>query len=450
MIQLFQVIETIHNMYLIMELAGGGQLQWHVPEACGIQKIHRVRQPIRENGPCHLLTRVEVAVNVLRKKEEDKSLLCERDSLKVLEHPSVIHLFQVMETMDNMYLIMECAHGRELLSHIPLTCGIREVKVRRLFREMVLVLQYCHQKGVVHLDLKPKNFMVDSRVRHPKLIDFGLSTSFTPGQKLDGKKDHSGCSPIGARSLIQQILVVDPMEKPTLEQVMGYPVADPGRGLLIQPSQPSQPATPQAARPPSIMTLMLNMGYNPYKARLSLANRQFDGAMATYFLLQHQRIQGPASALWAKAVHNGMAGHRQVPGADPSSIHPNKCPSEPALALPCEQQPPDKATPSGQKGTAYASMSVCPLHLLHVKTPPSKPASQQDPLASQGGSTGQPGERSRGWRGVTRQLATFLQQLCCCLPCFRGPAFRNRVAPSGAGHRPHRFHNRVAPGNMPT
>ncbi|XP_046318536.1 sperm motility kinase X-like [Marmota monax] len=396
--------------------------------------------------------------------------------------------------MDNIYLVMERAHGGELLSHIPLTCGIREVKVHRLFREMVCVVQYCNQKGMVHLDLKPENFVVDSRVRHPKLIDFGLSTSFMPGQKLDGFRGTLPyCAPeiiqgkefegipadvwsLGVtlyfmltgkkpfreltnkglehqilrarynispclrerRSLIQQILMEDPTERPTLEQVMGQPWLSQGKDS--SPSPPSPLSQPLPKRPnPNIMTLMLDMGYNPYKAWFSLENRQFDGAMATYLLLQHKRIQGPASVLWAKAVHNGMAGHHQVPGADPSSICPNKCPSEPALALPCEQPPPDKATPSAQKGTACASMPVCPLHLLHVKTPPSKPVSQRDPLASQGGSTGQPGERSRGWRGVTRRMATCLQL------CFWGSTFRNRVVPRGVGHRPHRFHNRVAP-----
>ncbi|KAF7475028.1 Hypothetical predicted protein [Marmota monax] len=196
------------------------------------------------------------------------------------------------------------------------------------------------------------------------------------------------------------------------------------------------------------MTLMLDMGYNRYKAWLSLANHQFDGAMATYLLLQHQRIQGPASALWAKAVHNGMDGHRQVPGADPSSVHPNKCPSEPALDFPCEQQLPDKAKPSEQKDTACASMPVCPLHLLHMKTPPSKLASQRDPLASQGGSTGQPGEKQGlegGHQADGHLPATVL--LPAVLP---RPAFRNRVALRVAGHSPHRFHNRVVLGNMPT
>ncbi|KAF7478554.1 Hypothetical predicted protein [Marmota monax] len=81
---------------------------------------------------------------------------------------------------------MERAHGGQLRHHMPRAGGIWEAKVRRLFREMVCVLQYCHQKGLMNLDLKPENFMVDARGRHPKLMDFGLSINFTPRKKLEG------------------------------------------------------------------------------------------------------------------------------------------------------------------------------------------------------------------------------------------------------------------------
>uniref|UniRef100_A0A8D2CLJ2 non-specific serine/threonine protein kinase n=1 Tax=Sciurus vulgaris TaxID=55149 RepID=A0A8D2CLJ2_SCIVU len=253
----------------------------------------------------HLLTGVKVAVKVVPKTEGQETVLREREWLMSLEHRNMIQLFQVIETTRYMYLVMEYAEGGQLRLRIPREGGLAEVKVRRAFRQMVQVVHYCHQKGVAHLDLKPENFVVDAR-GHTKLIDFGLSTSITPGQQLTGfrgtlpylapeiirRKGFEGppadvwslgitlyfmltgrrpfmastskellnlvmqasydipphVSP-GARSLIQQLLTVDPRQRPTLEQVMGHPWLSQGEDS--SPSCPSQtlPKPPSSEHP---------------------------------------------------------------------------------------------------------------------------------------------------------------------------------------------------------
>ncbi|XP_077885914.1 sperm motility kinase 2A-like [Ictidomys tridecemlineatus] len=405
----------------------------------------------------------------------------------------MIQLFQV-----NMFLVMEHAGGGPLQRHIPQPGGLPEEKVRRVFRAMVGVLHHCHQQGFVHLDVKPQNFLVDTSGHHLKLIDFGLCMSFTPGQKL---KEFRGTLPYCAPeilkrkepfrastkkslrrrilqgsfhipghvsqeelSLILQILRVDPTQKPTLEQVMGHPwLSQDEDPLPICPSQP----LPRQQPDPAILTLMFDMGFDPCTAWLSLANRQFNEAMATYLLLQHQRCQGVGCRLWARKPEGlGAVGPRPGLAAGPPSVRPSKCPSEPALALPCEQQRPQEAWPSGQKGAApSASVPAIPLRFLDVRTPPPNAAPQWrmylrpnprtwvaegDSSASQDLSTGQAQERSRGWRGLTKRMATCLRQLCCCVPCFQGPAAQRRVAPMPGGHRPPRFLFRVAPGHVPS
>ncbi|VTJ77792.1 Hypothetical predicted protein [Marmota monax] len=374
----------------------------------------------------HLLSGTEVAVKVVPKIVENKAVLCERDWLMALEHRNMIKLFQVIETVHNLYLVMEHAGGGQLRRHIPKAGGIPEEKVRRVFREMVRVVYYCHEKGVVHLDLKPENFVVDAR-GHIKLIDFGLSTSFTPGQKLhDFRGTLQYCAPEiiqdkgfegppadvwslgvtlyfmltgtrpfrtsntnelqkqilqgsydlpphlskGACSLIQQILEVNPKQRPTLEQVMGHPWLRQGEDS----SPRRRPSKPLPKRPdPAIMTIMVDMGYDPYTAWLSLAKRQFDEAMGTYLILQHQRSQGADCTLWVKPVRR-VVGPRPGPVMDPPSVRPKKCSSEPALALLYEQQQPGEAKRAGQKGATHASVPAIPLCFLHTKTPPSQPS----------------------------------------------------------------------------
>ncbi|KAG3267289.1 hypothetical protein H1C71_034733, partial [Ictidomys tridecemlineatus] len=455
----------------------------------------------------HRLTGLEVAVKVLSKTEEKEAVLCERNWLMDLEHPYIIQLFQVIETDQNMYLIMEHASGGQLRRYIPHIGGIPEDKVRRVFREMVHVVHYCHEKGVAHLDLKPENFVLDDK-GHMKLIDFGLSMSFTPGQKLSGFRGTllysapemvqgkrfegppadvwslgvslyfmlSGSRPFKmstteglkkrileanysipqhvseeASDLIQQILTLDPKQRPTLEQILRHP-------WLTQDehSFPRLPSQPLPKRPdPDILTIMLDMGYNPYKVWLSLANRQFDGAMGTYLLLQHQKSQKPDCVLQAKPVRPRGRGSSPGPTADPPLVRPNKCNSEPALALPCEQQH-EEAELSKQK-PACASAPVLPLHMktpLSSRPPEKKPATQWRvylrPIPRRGvegestAFAGQAHQRNRGWRGVTRRIVNSLQKLCCCMPCFR-----QSEAPVNPGRRRPRFRNRVAQEDMP-
>ncbi|KAJ3125508.1 Serine/threonine-protein kinase par-1 [Nowakowskiella sp. JEL0407] len=82
------------------------------------------------------------------------SLQTEVQLLMRLDHPNVIRLYQVMESEDECFVVMEYASGGELIDYIAAKGNLTEKEARRFFRQMVSALDHCHQANVVHRDLK--------------------------------------------------------------------------------------------------------------------------------------------------------------------------------------------------------------------------------------------------------------------------------------------------------
>lgn len=119
--------------------------------------------------------------------------------MKLLDHPNIVKLFQVIETEKTLYLVMEYASGGEVFDYLVLHGRMKEKEARAKFRQIVSAVQYCHQKRIIHRDLKAENLLLDSEM-NIKIADFGFSNQFTPGSKLD---TFCGSPPYAAPELFQ-------------------------------------------------------------------------------------------------------------------------------------------------------------------------------------------------------------------------------------------------------
>ncbi|TNJ26643.1 Kinase, CAMK CAMKL [Giardia muris] len=104
--------------------------------------------------------------------------------MQMARHPHIIALYEVIETPEEIYLVMECAEGGELFSYIVQHKRLDVDTARRFFQQIISALNYLHVKvSVTHRDLKPENILL---MKHGviKLSDFGLSNVMSEGEFL--------------------------------------------------------------------------------------------------------------------------------------------------------------------------------------------------------------------------------------------------------------------------
>ncbi|XP_029569164.1 MAP/microtubule affinity-regulating kinase 3 isoform X1 [Salmo trutta] len=151
----------------------------------------------------HILTGREVAIKIIDKTQLNpnslQKLFREVRIMKILNHPNIVKLFEVIETERTLYLVMEYASGGEVFDYLVAHGRMKEKEARAKFRQIVSAVQYCHQKHIVHRDLKAENLLLDADM-NIKIADFGFSNEFTMGNKLD---TFCGSPPYAAPELFQ-------------------------------------------------------------------------------------------------------------------------------------------------------------------------------------------------------------------------------------------------------
>ncbi|XP_065367363.1 SNF-related serine/threonine-protein kinase isoform X2 [Calliphora vicina] len=138
----------------------------------------------------HVFTGAKVAVKVVDKTKLDEvskaHLFQEVRCMKLVQHPHVVRLYEVIDTQTKLYLVLELGDGGDLYDYIMKhDGGLNEQLARKYFRQILRAITYCHQLHVVHRDLKPENVVFFEKLGVVKLTDFGFSNKFSPGQKLE-------------------------------------------------------------------------------------------------------------------------------------------------------------------------------------------------------------------------------------------------------------------------
>ena len=126
------------------------------------------------------------------KKEDIERFKKEIEILKKSDHPNIVKLYEVFETENSFYLIMEKCNGGNLSYKIEQRINTQilfdEKILSEVFGQIASAIKYCHDLGICHRDLKPENIcflnMGDMENNTVKIIDFGLGKMQDIGMKL--------------------------------------------------------------------------------------------------------------------------------------------------------------------------------------------------------------------------------------------------------------------------
>ncbi|XVF64935.1 hypothetical protein PTKIN_Ptkin09bG0206400 [Pterospermum kingtungense] len=171
--------------------------------------------------------------------------------MKLVRHPYVVRLHEVIASRTKIYIILEFITGGELFDKIVHTGRLSEAEARRYFQQLIDGVEYCHSKGVYHRDLKgvsllrttcgTPNYVAPEVLSHKGydgavadvwscgVILYVLMAGYLPFDELDLttlynkiEKAEFSCPswfPVGAKSLIHRILDPNPQTRITIEQI---------------------------------------------------------------------------------------------------------------------------------------------------------------------------------------------------------------------------------------
>ncbi|KAJ0176125.1 hypothetical protein K1T71_008299 [Dendrolimus kikuchii] len=307
----------------------------------------------------HRITKTEVAIKIIDKSQLDASNLQkvyrEVDIMKRLDHPHIIKLYQVMETKNMIYIVSEYASKGEIFDYIARYGRMAEQAARRKFWQILSAVEYCHERRIVHRDLKAENLLLDANM-NIKIADFGFSNYYATGELLatwcgsppyaapevfEGKRytgpeidiwslgvvlyvlvcgalpfDGSTLQSLRDRvlsgrfripyfmsedceSLIRKMLVLEPMKRYTIEQIKKHRwmAAEPYVLPTVTADPARSPAHASSHQEPNeqVLRLMQSLGIDPVKTKESLRSNSYDHHAAIYLLLL-ERLRARAAS----------------------------------------------------------------------------------------------------------------------------------------------------------
>ena len=115
----------------------------------------------------------------------------EAKTIAKLDHPNIIHIFDVFAENNTAYYVMEYIDGESLSALVKERGALPESEAISYIKQVAAALSSIHEQKIMHLDIKPANIMLRKNDGKPVLIDFGLSKQY------DAEGNQTSSTPVG-------------------------------------------------------------------------------------------------------------------------------------------------------------------------------------------------------------------------------------------------------------
>ena len=130
----------------------------------------------------------QVAVKILPKilansPRAQKMFRDEAETIGILNHPNIVPVYEMGETSDFFFQVMQLVVGHDLRTIIvkarkhpvPTKRTLPLSETIQYVSQVLDALGYAHEEGIFHQDIKPANILVDDRFKRPVVADFGIA-----------------------------------------------------------------------------------------------------------------------------------------------------------------------------------------------------------------------------------------------------------------------------------
>jgi serine/threonine protein kinase/tetratricopeptide (TPR) repeat protein len=162
-------IGALSKYRIIEKLGSGGMGEVYKAEDLALLRIVAIKVMVREGE---------------RSPTGSIRFLREARAASAINHPNIVTIYEIGETDEHSYIVMEYIEGRSLRNLIT-TNELKAEKVIDITLQTCDALAEAHSRGIVHRDIKPENILLTNRGR-VKLVDFGLAKTVPMHPRIGG------------------------------------------------------------------------------------------------------------------------------------------------------------------------------------------------------------------------------------------------------------------------